>query len=32
MATASRLEGLERLKARGIKVEVPALEEVLKTS
>tara|TARA_R110000782_G_scaffold171466_1_gene263137 strand:+ start:582 stop:1067 length:486 start_codon:yes stop_codon:yes gene_type:complete len=32
MATASRLEGLEKLKARGIKVEVPALDEVLKTS
>ena len=29
MATASRLEGLEKLKARGVKVEVPALDEVL---
>tara|TARA_R110000772_G_scaffold43432_1_gene100129 strand:+ start:65 stop:550 length:486 start_codon:yes stop_codon:yes gene_type:complete len=32
MATASRLEGLEKLKARGIKIEVPALDEVLKAS
>jgi hypothetical protein len=29
MATASRLEGLEKLKSRGITVEVPALDEVL---
>ena len=31
MATASRLEGLEKLKSRGIKVSVPALEEVLES-
>ena len=31
MATASRLEGIEKLKARGIKIEVPALDEVLNT-
>ena len=31
MATASRLEGIEKLKSRGIKIEVPALDEVLKT-
>ncbi len=31
MATASRLEGLEKLKARGIQVDVPALDEVLES-
>jgi len=29
MATASRLEGLEKLKARGKDIKVPALDEVL---
>lgn len=32
MATASRLEGIEKLKSRGIEIEVPALDEVLKPS
>lgn len=31
MATASRLEGLAKLKARGIQVDVPALDEVLES-
>ena len=31
MATASRLEGLEKLKSRGVDVSVPALEEVLQS-
>ena len=31
MATASRLEGLNKLKSLGIKVDNPALEEVLET-
>ena len=31
MATSSRLEGLNKLKSLGIKVDNPALEEVLET-
>ena len=31
MATASRLEGIEKLKSRGIDIKVPAIDEVLES-